>query len=243
MMMKRILTALLALTMLLMPLHACAEWIYEPPVPVTDEALCTALADYARAELARIFPGLTEAQRDRFTVDDVLLQPSGEGWSVGMSYDGCDSVMMEFFIHRGADGAFTTEWYLPWPLEELVALYDASVSFEDALAVGRISLGAAMAEEATLDPERARAAVARCGLAMLDPANFVVEAAFVAPMSIGSAEETAYWSLRFGLPVEPDAGSNWNVNPLWYQVEVDAATGAVRGETALMIFNITGMGE
>lgn len=242
-MMKKLLIVLLALALCLSPAGGCAEWVYEPPVQVTDEVLCTELADYARAELVRIFPGLTEAQRDRFTVDDVLLQPSGEGWAVGMSYDGCDSVMMEFFVRRAEDGSLTTEWYLPWPLEELVALYDASVSYEDALAVGRISLGAAMAEEAARCPERARAAVARCGLAMLDPAHFVVEAAFVAPMSIGLPEEPAYWSLRFGLPVEPDAGSNWNVNPLWYQVEVDAATGAVRGETALMIFNITGMGE
>lgn len=242
--MKKLLIALAALLLCLTTLTAGAEWWesewYEPVplVCVTDPALVQELTDYAHQELARLFPGLTEEQRARFVVDELLIPEGGGDWSVWMTYDGCESVCMEFEVIRTEDGTLETVWVLPWDLEALVNLYDSSITYEEALAVGRISMGAAMAAYAAEYPGSAQAAVDRCGLAMLDPSGFVVEAAFVSPLNGGIKDEPAHWSLSFALPVDPAAGANWDVNPLWYQVDVNAATGAVMDETTFRLFSI-----
>lgn len=236
--MKQMLTMVMALVLSLTLLTAGAEWQPTPLVYVTDPALAQELTDYAHQELTRLFPGLTEGQRARFVVDEMLVSEGGSGWSVWMTYDGCESVCMEFEVSRAEDGSLTTTWVLPWDVVALVNLYDSSITDEEALAVGRIALGAAMTAYAAEYPERAQAAVDRCGLAMLDPAGFVVEADFVSPLNGGIKDEPAYWSISFALPVDPEAGSNWDVNPLWYQVDVNAATGAVMHETTFRLFSI-----
>ena len=237
-MMKKLLIALAALLLCLTTLTAGAEWEPTSLVYVTDPTLVKELTDYAHQELARLFPGLTEEQRARFVVDELVEMDWCGGWSVGMTYDGCESVCMDFEVNRAENGTLTSTWVLPWDIVALVNLYDSSITYEEALAVGRISMGAAMAAYAAEYPESARAAVDRCGLAMLDPSGFVVEAAFVSPLNGGIEDEPAYWSLSFALPVDPAAGANWGVNPLWYQVDVNAATGAVLDETTFRLFSI-----
>lgn len=236
--MKKLLIAFAALLLCLTMLIAGAEWEPTPLVYVTDPALVQELTDYAHQELARLFPGLTEEQRARFVVDELLIREWSYGWSVGMTYDGCESVCMDFEVSRAEDGTLTTTWVLPWDIEALVNLYDGSITDEEALAVGRITMGAAMAAYAEEYPDSARAAVDRCGLAMLDPAGFVVAADFISPLNGGIEDEPAHWSLSFALPVEPAAGDNWGINPLWYQVDVNAATGAVMDETTFRLFSI-----
>lgn len=246
--MKQMLTMVMALVLCLTLLTAGAEWQPTPLVYVTDPALVQELTDYAHRELARLFPGLTEEQRARFAVDTLVeyewcggLKVGMDyvsGWKMAITYDDCYPMMMDFEVIRTEDGTLETVWVLPWDLEALVNLYDSSITYEEALAVGRISMGAAMAAEAAEFPDRALAAVDRCGLAMLDPSGFVVEAAFVSPLNGGIKDEPAHWSLSFALPVDPAAGANWDVNPLWYQVDVNAATGAVMDETAFRLFSV-----
>ena len=69
-----------------------------------------------------------------------------------MTYDGCESVCMDFEVTRAEDGTLTTTWVLPWDVVALVNLCDSSITDEEALAVGRIALGAAMTAYAAEDP-------------------------------------------------------------------------------------------
>lgn len=247
--MKRLM-ALLMLLILCLPTAAVADWQdeydwpdwaydIEYPVVVNNPDLCQELEAFARAELARRFPKLTEAQLTNFVMDDVYTYESkGEWWSVSLRYHGIENVMMEFEIIRGEDGGLEISWVLPWDIEGLVQLYDSSISYEDALAAGRISLAAAMADYAEEYPEDAKAAVDYYGLAILDPSGFLTHAWFETPLNQGGADEPVRWSLNFVLPVAPEAGPDGEMNPLWYRVTIDAATGAVLHETIGSMFLI-----
>lgn len=238
--MKRLLICLALLMCLLVP--AAAEWMddydwlnWELPVVVDDPELCEELEAFAREELAQRFPKLTEEQLANFTEVTVYTYPSREDWwAVTLYYMGCESVQMEFDVIRTEDGQFEIEWVLPWDIEGLVELYDNSISREDALAVGRISLAVAMAEYAEQYPDDVKAAVDYYGLAILDPSGFLTHEWFCSPLNQGG--EDLRWSLNFVLPVDPQAGPDGKMNPLWYRVEIDATTGAVLHETIYSMF-------
>lgn len=244
--MKRLL--ILLLLTLCLPAAAMADWMdngdwpdwvyeIEYPVVVTDRPLCQELEAFARAELARRFPKLTETQLAHFDMDDVYTYESRENWwSVSLHYHGIENVQMDFDVIRTAEGTFEIEHVLPWDIEELVALYDSAISHADALAAGRISLAAAMADYAAQYPDEAKAAVDYYGLAMLDPSGFLTHAWFQSPLNQGGADEPLRWSLNFMLPVDPEAGPDCEMNLLWYRVEINAVTGAVLHETIDSMF-------
>lgn len=241
--MKKLLM-LLALLMCLLPALAeengLTDWraSYEAPVLVTEPELAGELENYAREELAKRFPKLTEEQLADFTEVTIYTYSSREDWwAVTLYYMGCESVQMEFDVIRTEDGQFEIERVLPWDIEGLVELYDGSISREDALAVGRISLAAAMAEYAGQYPEEAKAVVERYGLAILDPSGFLTHEWFVSPLNQGGGDEPVRWSLNFVLPVDPQAGPDGEANPLWYRVEIDATTGAVISENNWALFS------
>lgn len=245
--MKRLMALLMLLTLCLLAAAAAdwmdngdwPDWVYqiEYPVVVDDQPLCQELEDFARAELAQRFPKLTETQLAHFVMDDVYTYASRDNWwSVSLHYHGIENVMMEFDVIRTEEGAFEIERVLPWDIEGLVALYDSAISHEDALAAGRISLAAAMADYAAQYPDEAKAAVDYYGLAMLDPSGFLTHAWFQSPLNQGGKDEPLRWSLNFVLPVDPEAGPDGDMNPLWYRVEIDAVTGAVLHETIDSMF-------
>lgn len=217
------------------------DWVYETeyPVMVNNPDLCQELEAFTRAELALRFPKLTEAQLANFAMDDVYTYESRENWwSVSLHYNGIENVMMEFDVIRTAEGELEIERVLPWDIEGLAQLYDSSISYEDALAVGRISLAAAMADYADKYPDEAKAAVDYYGLAILDPSGFLTHAWFQTPLNQGGADEPVRWSLNFVLSVDSEAGPDGEMNPLWYRVEIDAATGVVLHETIDSMFVI-----
>lgn len=242
-MMKKLLLMLALLLCLALPSlaeqPALTDWLenYEAPVQVTEPELAGELEAYAREELAKRFPKLTEEQLANFTEVTVYTYPSrGDWWAVTLYYMGCESVQMEFDVIRTEDGQFEIEWVLPWDIEGLVELYDNSISREDALAVGRISLAVAMAEYAAQYPEKAQAVVERYGLAILDPSGFLTHEWFCSPLNQGG--EDLRWSLNFVLPVDPEAGPDGKMNPLWYRVEINATTGEVISETDWRLFSL-----
>lgn len=232
---------LIPLVLYLMCLNtlAGAEWAdqIEWPVEVTDPILCQELEVFARSELAHRYPELSDAQLANFMMDDVYTYLSRENWwSVSLHYDGCESVQMNFDVIRASGGELEVEWVLPWDIEALVQLYDSCITREDALAVGRISLAVAMSDFAEQYPGDAKAAVDYYGLAMLDPAGFLTHAWFCSPLNQGG--DDVRWALHFVLPVDPEAGPDGEMNPLWYRVDIDAVTGAVMHETIDYMFSI-----
>lgn len=237
--MKKLLAILLAL-LCLTTLTAFAESDgYESLVQVTDDETVQELESFARAELAQRYPSLTEEQLARFSEVGIYTYLSREGWwLISLYYDGIESVLMEFEVIRTPEGTLSVEWVLPWDIAKLVQLYDSSISHEDALAVGRISLGAAMAKYEAMYPGSAQKAVERYGLAMLDPSGFMTLAWFVSPLNQGLDDEPPRWCLNFYLPVDPEAEPDDEMNPLWYRVEINAATGAVEDETLFDLFTL-----
>ena len=204
---------------------AWADWF--DPVYVTDPLLKQELIDYAYQEMAQIYPRLTAEQRAAFVVTDVAWFPNTSTWKVWMIYKNCETVIVYFDIARNTEGMFYTQYHIPWDIESLVTLFDQSISAEEALVIGHLSLANAICDSYQEYPDKAKAFVDIFGLSILEPANFVVEMSFCSPLNGGSRSDGVYWSMYFAVPFDAEAGADWSVNSLWYDVDVDAATGKV----------------
>ncbi len=212
-------------------------WEIAPIQYVTEEALVQELTDFAMAELASMCPTLTDEQLADFTVATVCELQGKKGWSVTLIYKNCNSIMMDFSISRNESGSLQVLETLNWPIEELIAQFDSCISSEDAIALGRLCLATAIKEQSLIYPEDASLIVQKYGFAILDPSKFIVEATFVSPLNLGSPESPAYWSLRFSLPLNPEAGYNRNENPYWYHVKIDATCGIMIEQSMLNLFS------
>lgn len=234
---SRFVTILLACLFCHAMIFATAEWEYIKPIAITDPVLKQSLINHAYMELEYAYPNLTNTQITSFSVTAVCEMPEENTYRVQMVYDNCESVIFYVDIVCNEDGKLQTVNRIPWDLEGLVMLYDNCLSADEALVIGRLSLANALYEHYQQYPDAAREFVANYGVSMLDPSNFVVEASFVTPLNGDSHSIGAYWSIRFGVAFDPDAGANWTVNSLWYHVKIDANTGEILYREPYYIFS------
>ncbi len=207
-----------------------AEWTYVAPELVTDTALTDEITNYVSSELGNLFPALSESQKQHISISSIYEYPDQSGWSVELVYKDCPNFLMSLEIIRTSDNSLRITDYLPWALEELVEIYDSCISYEDAIAIARIHLAVAIYRASQMEETGILRFAEEYGYSALEPTHFVVEAAFITPQNGGIKDSSPEWSFYFGFVMDEQAGANWNINPLWYEISIDASSGTILEE-------------
>lgn len=210
---------------------AFAEWTYTAPKLVDDTVLTDEINDFLSNQLRALFPGLSESQKQQISISAIYEYPDHTGWSVELAYKDCPNHLMCIETVQTADGSFQITECLPWPLDELITAYDSSISYADALAIARIHLADAIYRALRAEEPEIVQIVEQYGYASLDPSRFTVDAAFETSQNGGVKYQFPEWCFYFGFTIDESAGDDWNVNPLWFNVYIDASSGSVLAET------------
>lgn len=209
---------------------AFAEWTYTAPKLVTDTVLTDEITAFLSNELGNLFPALSETQKQQISISTIHEYPDQSGWSVDLVYKDCPNFFMSLKIIRTSDNSLQITDTLPWAFEELVELYESCISYEDAVAIARIHLAVAIYRACQMEENEISQFVEEYGFSALDPTHFVEEAAFITPQNGGIKDSAPEWSFYFGFAKDEQAGANWTVNPLWYEISIDASSGVILEE-------------
>lgn len=209
---------------------AFAEWTYTAPKLVDDTVLTDEINDFLSNQLRTLFPVLSESQKQQISVSAIYEYPDQSGWSVELVYKDCPNFFMSLEIIRTSDNSLQITDTLPWEFKELIELYDSCISYADAVAIARIHLSVAIYRACQMEETEISQLVEEYGFSALDPTHFVEEAAFIAPQNGGIKDSVPEWSFYFGFAKDEQAGANWTVNPLWYEISIDASSGVILEE-------------